>query len=181
MRQSKTYHTQYRLTDNSFRFWFTFVEPNQGEIEFGGGERVVGTIMERLPDYMGPAFEAMGRDWLRLAAAAGALPVRVVTVGNWWNPNHELDVVGLDERGRAVVTGEAKWHNRTTGPSVGTTLSATSRTWLPSATACIPSCSTSSYLKVASPRGWWSGPPATAPACSRRPTCWLPLHLRHPL
>ena len=115
MRQSKTYHTQYRLTDNFFRFWFTFIEPNQGEIEFGGGERVVGTIMERLPDYMGPAFEAMGRDWLRLAAAAGALPVRVVTVGNWWNPNHELDVVGLDERGRAVVTGEAKWHNRPFG------------------------------------------------------------------
>jgi uncharacterized protein len=108
---TKTYYTQYRLTDNFFQFWFRFVEPNQGHIEFGDRERVVDTIMVDLPDYMGPPFEAMCRDWVRMASAAGSLPVRVGIVGTWWTADHELDVVGLDESKKAVLVGEAKWHN----------------------------------------------------------------------
>jgi hypothetical protein len=53
----------------------------------------------------------MCRDWTRLASAAGALPVRVGRVGIWWIPDHELDVVGLDEAGQVAAAGEAKWHN----------------------------------------------------------------------
>jgi hypothetical protein len=50
----------------------------------------------------------MCRDWVRLASVAGVLPERVGRVGTWWNPDHQLDIVGLDEQGRAAVLGEAK-------------------------------------------------------------------------
>jgi hypothetical protein len=33
-------------------------------------------------------------------------------VGTWWNAEHQLDVVGLDQHGKAAVVGEAKWRNR---------------------------------------------------------------------
>lgn len=107
---TRTYYTQYHLTDNFFKFWFRFIEPNQGHIEFGDAERIVDLILAQLSDYMGLPFEAMCRDWVRMASAAGALPVRVARVGTWWNPDHQLDVVGLDENGNAALTGEAKWH-----------------------------------------------------------------------
>jgi AAA+ ATPase superfamily predicted ATPase len=107
---TRTYYTQYHLTDNFFRFWFRFIEPNQGHIEFGDTERITDLILARLPDYMGLPFEAMCRDWVRMASAAGAIARRVGRVGTWWNPDHQLDIVGLDEEGRAAILGEAKWH-----------------------------------------------------------------------
>lgn len=109
---TRTYYTQYHLTDNFFRFWFRFIEPNQGHIEFGDLERIADLIMTWLPDYMGLPFEAMCRDWVRMASAAGALPERVGRVGTWWNPDHQLDIVGLDAQGRAAILGEAKWHTQ---------------------------------------------------------------------
>jgi AAA+ ATPase superfamily predicted ATPase len=109
---SRTYFTQYHLTDNFFRFWFRFIEPNQGHIEFGDAERIVDGILAALPEYLGLPFEAMCRDWTRLASAAGILPIRVGRVGTWWNPDHQLDVVGLDDEGQVAVLGEAKWQAR---------------------------------------------------------------------
>ena len=106
---TRSYYTQYHLTDNFFKFWFRFIEPNQGHIEFGDAERIVELILRQLPDYMGLPFEAMCRDWVRLASAAGALPARVGRVGTWWNPDHQLDIVGLDETGHIAIVGEAKW------------------------------------------------------------------------
>ena len=106
---TRTYYTQYHLTDNFFRFWFRFIEPNQGHIEFGDAERITDLIMARLPDYMGLPFEAMCRDWVRMASATGTLAQRVGRVGTWWNPDHQLDIVGLDEDSRAAILGEAKW------------------------------------------------------------------------
>ena len=41
----QTYRTRSGLTDNFFLFWFRFVEPAQGAIEFGGGARVVAGII----------------------------------------------------------------------------------------------------------------------------------------
>jgi len=111
-RESRTYFVQYHLTDNFFRFWFRFIEPNAGHIEFGDAARVVDGIAAELSDYMGLPFEALCRDWVRLAGATGALPTRAGRVGNWWTADHQVDVVGLDETGRVAIAGECKWTNR---------------------------------------------------------------------
>jgi hypothetical protein len=73
---------------------------------------VVAAIMARLPDYLGPVMEAVGREWLRLASAAGGLPEAVGAVGTWWDPNHQLDLVGLDSGRQVAVVGEVKWRNQ---------------------------------------------------------------------
>jgi uncharacterized protein len=100
---------EYHLTDNYFRFWFRFVEPNQGQIDFGDTEAVADRIMAELSDYAGYPFEALCHSWVGLASAAGALPVRASAVGTWWNPHHQLDVVGLDADRVVAITGECKW------------------------------------------------------------------------
>ncbi|HEV8635473.1 MAG TPA: ATP-binding protein [Chloroflexota bacterium] len=114
--QTRAYRTQYRLVDNFFRFWFRFIEPNQDHIEFGHARRVVDAIFAEMSEFMGSAFEDICRDWVRLASAAGALPVRVWRVGTWWDPSHDVDVVGLDAARRVALTGECTW---TTGPFGG--------------------------------------------------------------
>ena len=108
---NRTYHTQYHLTDNFFLFWFRFIEPNRGLIEFGGGRRITASIVQQLPDFLGLPFEGMCRDWVRLALGVGALQVPVVKVGTWWVANHQVDIVGLDPGGRVALAGEAKWRN----------------------------------------------------------------------
>ena len=48
---TRAYHTQYHLTDNFFRFWFRFIEPNQGYIEIiDVGAQIVGSIKSFGPD-----------------------------------------------------------------------------------------------------------------------------------
>jgi uncharacterized protein len=111
-KQSRTYHTQYHLTDNFFLFWFTFIEPNKGTIEFGGGSRLAASIIPRLPDFLGLPFEELCRDWVGLALAAGALEAPVTKIGTWWTASHQVDVVGLDAAGRVALGGEAKWRNQ---------------------------------------------------------------------
>ncbi|HUX86760.1 MAG TPA: DUF234 domain-containing protein, partial [Chloroflexota bacterium] len=110
---SRTIRTQYRLADNFFRFWFNFVEPYNGRIEFGGEEEVADAILARLPEHMGESFEEICREWTRIAGHARLLGVEVNRVGSWWTPDHQhqIDVVGLDVRGRVVVTGECKWQS----------------------------------------------------------------------
>src|SRR5262249_7740086 len=96
-------------TDNFFLFWFRFIEPNQGHIEFGDAERVVDMILAAMGEYMGPVFEGIAREWARAASGARRLPVGLARVGSWWSSDHDVDVVGLDERRRVALTGECKW------------------------------------------------------------------------
>jgi AAA+ ATPase superfamily predicted ATPase len=113
--QTRVYRTQYRIADNFFRFWFRFVEPNQDHLEFGDAQRVVAAIFAEMDEFMGSAFEELCRDWVRLASAAGTLPTRVGRVGSWWDPSHDVDVVGLDAERRVALTGECKWTARPFG------------------------------------------------------------------
>lgn len=113
--ETRTYRTRYHVTDDFLRFWFRFIEPHQGEIEFGGGDGVTEAILAELSDYLGPPFEAMCRDWVRLASAAGILEERASRVGRWWDPNHDVDMVALDERRQVALVGEAKWTARPFG------------------------------------------------------------------
>jgi uncharacterized protein len=110
--ETRTYWAQYHLTDNFFRFWFRFVEPAQGAIEFGDTEAVADSILAALPEHLGLPFETVCRAWVGQASAAGALPTRLAAVGSWWNAQHQLDVVGIDAARQIAVTGECKWRNQ---------------------------------------------------------------------
>jgi hypothetical protein len=97
---------RYVLADNFLKFWFRFIEPNQGSLEFGRIDPVVDQILEELDAYMGPVFEEMCREWV------GQRFSDVARVGGWWGPAHDIDLVGVDREGQVSVVGECKWRNR---------------------------------------------------------------------
>ncbi len=111
---ARTRRRVYRIAANFLAFWFRFVYPHRGEIERGLGEEVVRSIIRPgLDDHMGPAFEELARDYVRVKSAEGSLPAST-RVGAWWTADGqaEVDVVAL--RGKEVVlagepSGRAPW------------------------------------------------------------------------
>jgi hypothetical protein len=100
----------YRIVDNFLAFWFRFVYPNRGEIERGLGSEVVRRlIVPRLDEHVGPVFEEICRDYVRIQAAAGRFE-GITRVGSWWTKDGqaEIDVVAMSGRD-VVLAGEAKW------------------------------------------------------------------------
>ena len=102
----------YRVTDNFFRFWYTFVFPNLSELETGDAEGVwryaAGPKLNR---YVSLAFEEVCRQYLRRENRNGALPFRVTKIGRWWNKADELDIMAFDAKKENFLLGECKYKN----------------------------------------------------------------------
>ena len=111
------------LTDNLFRFWYRFVRPSQPLVERGLGAKVVPRIESGLPEYMGPVFEDICRDWLWGQLAKGSLGFEFSDIGRWWGNDPverseaEMDIVAVEDGG-TVLVGECKWKNEPTGADV---------------------------------------------------------------
>lgn len=101
----------YRIGDNFLHFWFKFIYRHTSDVARGMGRGFVdNVVLPAMNDYMGDPWEEMCRDFLRVKAARGELPVEVSSLGRWWNRDNsvEIDVVGM--RGRKVVlAGSVKW------------------------------------------------------------------------
>jgi AAA+ ATPase superfamily predicted ATPase len=102
------------IQDNFVLFWFRFILPHQAAIEAGQGGRVYDEIiLPALHEYMGPIFEDVCRDYVRLrwSSSQGSLIRRV---GRHWERDWDLDVAAEDAQGRLLV-GECKWSRAPVG------------------------------------------------------------------
>lgn len=109
----RTRLTRYYIADNYLAFWFRFVLPNRSALEQGQAQYVwQSKIAPELNTYMGPRFEALCRQYIRLHPEQWAQ--RVGALGVWWRANDELDIVGHDA-GRVTLAGEVKWNNDPVG------------------------------------------------------------------
>ena len=109
----------WKLTDNLFRFWYRFVRPRQSLVERGLGETVAPSIASALPEYMGPVFEDICRDWMWRQIASGELGFEITDIGRWWGNDPiarekaEIDVVAVNGS-EAILVGECEWKNELT-------------------------------------------------------------------
>lgn len=130
----------YRLNDNLFRFWARFVLPSKTAIERGMARRALARIDEHLPEYMGPVFEDICREWLWRQNVAGVLPVEFDDAGTWWGPDPRtrteegIDIVCVSDSQPSIVA-ECKWNNQSVGVSVSEKLHERSELIHASATA----------------------------------------------
>ncbi len=116
----RTRQTRYVIADNYLAFWFRFVLPNRSALEQGQTEYVwEQKIAPQLSTYMGPRFEAMCRQFIRLNPNRWQRPVAELAV--WWRADDELEIVGHDN-GTVVLAAEAKWTNEPVGTDVLRTL-----------------------------------------------------------
>ena len=125
--------TQYRITDQFFRFWYRFVPANNMSIASGTISRLfdaaVGSYMNQ---YMGLPFEEICRQYLIYYAED--LPFIISEIGEWWgsipviseknekrNEEAQLDIVAVSAKtnnyhgGRDYIIGSCKY----TGEAVG--------------------------------------------------------------
>jgi AAA+ ATPase superfamily predicted ATPase len=117
----------YQICDLFFRFWFRFVYPHATNLEAGRSEVVLQQrIRPAFNTFVGPVFEEVCRQWLRRVEGTPAWRVRHRALGRWWDREHEIDLVGLGERGE-VLFGECKWSEKPVGIDVLEALRATSR------------------------------------------------------
>jgi AAA+ ATPase superfamily predicted ATPase len=119
---------RYRLNDNLFNFWYTFVPRYEGAVELGQGAAVAQRIVRKeFADYMGHAFEDVCRQWLARSIAAGRYDLLLQQLGSWWGTDPhkreqtDVDVVALGADGE-LVAGECKWRNAPVGAEVLETL-----------------------------------------------------------
>ena len=109
----------YRIKDQFLRFWFRFVYPHRSELEEGEVERILETgIKPFFPEFVGPAFEEVCRQHLRLLGRQGKLPFYPSRLGPWWDGKNEIDLLAISEDESAVLTAECKWWTKPVGINV---------------------------------------------------------------
>ena len=111
--RSKAMRGLYQLSDNFFRFWYSFVAPNRSDLEMGDVDGVWRYDIEpALHDFAASPFERICTDWLRRQNMQGKLGFRANRIGRWWDGKAEIDVVATDHSGDHLLAGECKFRNK---------------------------------------------------------------------
>ncbi|MDR1299987.1 MAG: ATP-binding protein [Oscillospiraceae bacterium] len=110
----------YRIADNCYEFWYSFVFLNRPEIESGSGDIVAAeeAFGEKLAAYVGkPPFETVCLQYLYRANRSGKLPFTATSFGAWWGTDPrkkaqaDFDVIAANRAEKQVVLGECKWRS----------------------------------------------------------------------
>ncbi|MCL2078975.1 MAG: ATP-binding protein [Oscillospiraceae bacterium] len=119
----------YRITDNFFRFWFSFVFSNLSDLENNDAEGVFTyAVLPQINDFASPVFETVCREFMRDKNRKGELSFRISRLGRWWgklNKNvttenekekivaedTEIDIVAIDAKSKNYILGECKFRN----------------------------------------------------------------------
>ena len=105
----------WKTIDPYFRFWFRYVLVNRSRLARGRIGEVAGEILKDLPNFIGPVFEDICRDWVGRYSALGE---GALEVGAWWSRRSdvEVDVITLDKKGYGLL-GSCKWWRKRVGPA----------------------------------------------------------------
>jgi len=98
----------YRIRDPFFNFWFGFVRPNKRQLELGLEKNVWHSIKEEFKAHLGRVFEDICTEVLVDMTKKNLLPPQIERIGKWWWKETEIDIVGLESKGKRALAIEAK-------------------------------------------------------------------------
>lgn len=117
----------YQLTDNYFRFWYSYVFSNYSDLEEGDVEGVYKYVIEpSLYKFASLPFETICKQFVRELQIKGLLPFRYEKMGRWFgkttirdtsNSNAlkvsetEIDILAFSKKEKAFLIGECKFKN----------------------------------------------------------------------
>ena len=93
----------YKVDDNYFRFWLSYVYPYKEEIE-ENPKSILDFVKKDLSRYMGSIFEEITIKYLR-----NLIGKDFNKIGKWWYKGKEIDIVALNEREKQIAFFECKW------------------------------------------------------------------------
>lgn len=115
----------YRLTDNFFRFWYTFVYANYSQLEDGDVDGIYEYVIKPdLHEFAAYTFEDVCREFLKECQKRRAFPFRYSKIGRWMgkttvrDPQHnggirtaetEIDIMCINEKTKEYLIGECKF------------------------------------------------------------------------
>ncbi len=114
---------RYVISDPYLRFYYRFLQPHLGEIEYGRIKQVVDYLETHLVDYIGAhTFEELCREWINIKVDLAEFPFLPERVGSFWSRRAQVDVVAVNWRTKDILLGECKWGKQTQGRKVVETL-----------------------------------------------------------
>lgn len=106
----------YSLSDLFTGFYFRFIAPHLQNIEKGLVNDAIDDLRNNFDAYIGKnVFEEICRDWVSSQADKGKLSFKPKDVGEYWDKERQIDVLGLNQHDQMMLVGEAKWSNRKVG------------------------------------------------------------------
>lgn len=118
----------YRLTDNFFRFWYTFGFVNFSQLEDGDVDGVFQYVIEpELHEYASFSFEDICREFVKEQQKRNALPFRYAQMGRWMGKTTvrdkntesglrvaetEIDLLGIGRDEKEYLVGECKFKSQ---------------------------------------------------------------------
>lgn len=115
----------YELTDNFFRFWFTFAYPNLGLLEMEDPIAVwEDEVVKRLHHFASKPFEEICIEYMYALNKEHKLPFRFSSIARWWGKvtkkgadgkpvtsSEEIDMIAADSKRENYILGECKFTN----------------------------------------------------------------------
>ena len=108
----------YFIADNFIKFWFTYVYPYKGELEFGNSQIVIEEINKSFKSVFVPfIFEEICKDIFIKACENQNLNFNISKISSYWQNNNknvdlEIDVVAVDNTNKQLFIGECKYFNK---------------------------------------------------------------------
>ena len=118
----------YRITDNFFKFWYTFGFANFSQLEDGDVDGVYRYAIEpALHEFASFAFEDVCKEFIKEQQKSNALPFRYSKLGRWFGKTTvrdeneasglriaetEIDLLAIDQDGKNYLIGECKFRNQ---------------------------------------------------------------------
>lgn len=97
---------RYYIEDNFTRFWFKTIFPERSRIQSKNIE--FEDVQNKVKHLTSQVFEQVCRQKIR---AEGDYR----KVGRWWYKQHEIDLIGINQREEKILFGESKWTNEQVG------------------------------------------------------------------
>ena len=117
----------YNLSDNFFRFWYTYGFANFSQLEDGDVDGVYDFIVApTLHEFASFTFEEVCREFVKELQKRNALPFRYSKMGRWFGrttvrdtgtesglrtTETEIDLLGISQNAKAYLVGECKFKN----------------------------------------------------------------------
>ncbi len=114
-----------KLSDNFFRFWYSFAYKNRSQLEQGDIDGVWDDeIADNLHSFASASFEKLCIDYLYILNKRKQLPFRFSDIGRWWGKvtkpdengkpkttSEEIDILAVDKTNKNYILGECKFRN----------------------------------------------------------------------
>lgn len=105
----------YFIADNFIRFWFRYVYPYKGELEFDNMQIVLDEMSKDFKEkFVAFAYEDICKEIFAKLCKDQKIPFVPSKIGSYWLNDYdgdtEIDVVAVDNQAKRVFAGECKYH-----------------------------------------------------------------------